>query len=144
LTIDLDATLITDHAGKEGAAGSCKGGYGFDPLHRYLDETGRHSARCCGPGTPAPTRSLSAGSRSKSRFWIPKAQIERLDVIVRADIAGAAHDLTATAARRSTSRPRVRAGPGSRAPIAAVDSTRLTLRTALLTRRINCAIVRLR
>ena len=32
LTIDVDATLITAHSEKEGAAGNYKGGYGFHPL----------------------------------------------------------------------------------------------------------------
>jgi Transposase DDE domain group 1 len=39
LTIDVDATLITTHSEKEGAAGNYKGGYGFHPLQAYLDET---------------------------------------------------------------------------------------------------------
>jgi hypothetical protein len=39
LTIDIDATLITAHSDKEGAAGNYKGGYGFHPLHAYADET---------------------------------------------------------------------------------------------------------
>ena len=39
LTIDVDATLITAHSEKERAAGTYKGGYGFDPLQSYLDET---------------------------------------------------------------------------------------------------------
>lgn len=39
LTIDVDATLITSHSEKEGAAGNYKGGYGFHPLHAYADET---------------------------------------------------------------------------------------------------------
>ena len=40
LTIDLDATLITAHSDKEGAAGTFKGGFGFHPLLAYADETG--------------------------------------------------------------------------------------------------------
>src|SRR3954464_853351 len=39
LTIDVDATLITAHSEKEGAAGNYKGGYGFYPLQAYADET---------------------------------------------------------------------------------------------------------
>jgi hypothetical protein len=39
LTIDVDATLITAHSEKEGAAGNYKGGYGFHPLQCYTDET---------------------------------------------------------------------------------------------------------
>ena len=40
LTIDLDATLITSHSDKQGAAGNFKGGYGFHPMLAYGDETG--------------------------------------------------------------------------------------------------------
>src|SRR5438067_7039803 len=39
LTIDVDATLITSHSEKEGAAGNYKGGYGFHPLNAYADQT---------------------------------------------------------------------------------------------------------
>ena len=35
LTIDVDATLITAHSEKEGAAGTYKGGFGFHPLLAY-------------------------------------------------------------------------------------------------------------
>ena len=35
LTIDIDATLITAHSEKEGAAGNYKGGFGFHPLPAY-------------------------------------------------------------------------------------------------------------
>ena len=38
--IDLDATLITSHSEKEGAAGTFKGGFGFHPLLAYCDQTG--------------------------------------------------------------------------------------------------------
>jgi len=39
VTIDLDATLLTSHSDKEGAAGNYKGGYGFHPMLAYCDET---------------------------------------------------------------------------------------------------------
>ena len=32
VVLDIDATLITAHSDKEGAAGTYKGGYGFNPL----------------------------------------------------------------------------------------------------------------
>src|SRR3954462_11076837 len=37
LIIDLDATLVTAHSDKDGAAGTFKGGFGFHPLLAYLD-----------------------------------------------------------------------------------------------------------
>lgn len=35
--MDIDATLVTSHSDKEGAAGNCKGGFGYHPLIAYLD-----------------------------------------------------------------------------------------------------------
>jgi hypothetical protein len=32
ITLDFDATLVTSHSEKEGAAGNFKGGFGFHPL----------------------------------------------------------------------------------------------------------------
>jgi hypothetical protein len=49
LTIDIDATLITSHSNKEGAAGTYKGGYGFHPLHAYADEAREGLAAMLGP-----------------------------------------------------------------------------------------------
>src|SRR5688500_1247709 len=35
--IDLDATLLSAHSDKQGAAGNFKGGFGFHPMLAYLD-----------------------------------------------------------------------------------------------------------
>ena len=40
LILDIDASLLTAHSEKEGAAGNYKGGFGFHPLLCYLAETG--------------------------------------------------------------------------------------------------------
>ncbi|MDP9257368.1 MAG: transposase, partial [Actinomycetota bacterium] len=37
--LDIDATLITAHSDKQGAAGTFKGGYGFNPLVCFEAET---------------------------------------------------------------------------------------------------------
>jgi hypothetical protein len=37
IVIDVDATLITAHSEKDGAAGASKRGFGFHPLLAYLD-----------------------------------------------------------------------------------------------------------
>jgi len=50
VTIDIDATLVTSHSEKEGAAGTFKGGYGFHPLMAYCDETGEALASILRPG----------------------------------------------------------------------------------------------
>src|SRR5699024_11571436 len=41
-TIDLDATLITAHSHKHGAAGTYKGTFGFSPLLGWLDRGDGH------------------------------------------------------------------------------------------------------
>jgi Transposase DDE domain group 1 len=60
VTIDQDATFVTAHSLKEGAAGHYKGGFGFAPLMIYLDESGEALASLLRPGnrgaTTPPTR----------------------------------------------------------------------------------------
>ena len=41
--LDIDATLVTAHSDKEGAAGTYKGGYGFNPLVCFEAETSEGS-----------------------------------------------------------------------------------------------------
>ena len=48
--IDLDATLVTAHSDKEGAAPTYKRGFGFHPLVAYLDATGEALAGRLRPG----------------------------------------------------------------------------------------------
>ena len=59
VTIEVDATLITSHSDKEGAAGTFKGGYGFHPLMAYCEETGEALASILRPATPARTPRLT-------------------------------------------------------------------------------------
>ena len=81
VTIDIDATLITSHSEKEGAAGTFKGGFGFHPLMAYCDETGEALAAILRPGNAgsntAATRSRSSRrrlSRSPADFRISFAR----------------------------------------------------------------------
>jgi hypothetical protein len=53
----VDGTLVDAHSPKQGAAGTSKGGFGFDPLVAYLDRgdgTGEAWRGSCGRATPAP------------------------------------------------------------------------------------------
>src|SRR4051812_32724995 len=50
IVIDIDATLITPHSDKDGAAGTFRGGFGFHPLLAYLDETREALAGVLRPG----------------------------------------------------------------------------------------------
>ena len=94
LTIDVDATLITAHSEKEKAAGNYKGGYGFHPLQVYLDETREALGGLLRPG--------NAGSNTaedhktvidRALAQIPPEYVESLEILIRADSAGATHGL---------------------------------------------------
>jgi hypothetical protein len=94
LTLDVDATLITAHSEKEQAAGNYKGGYGFHPLQVYLDETREALGGLLRPG--------NAGSNTaedhklvldRAIGQIPAEHVESLEILVRADSAGATHGL---------------------------------------------------
>ena len=94
LTLDVDGTLITAHSEKENAAGNYKGGYGFHPLQVYLDETRETLGGLLRPG--------NAGSNTaedhktvidRALAQIPAEYVETLEILVRADSAGATHGL---------------------------------------------------
>jgi Transposase DDE domain group 1 len=94
VTIEVDATLIASHSEKEGAAGTYKGGYGFHPLMAYCDETGEALA--------AILRAGNAGSNTAADHiaviqdalaQVPASLIETIEILVRADSAGATHEV---------------------------------------------------
>jgi hypothetical protein len=94
LTIDVDATLITALSEKEEAAGNYKGGYGFHPLQVYLDETrealgGLLRAGNAGSNTADDHKTVI----DRALAQIPTEYVERLEILVRADSAGATHGL---------------------------------------------------
>jgi hypothetical protein len=94
LTIDIDATLITSHSDKEGAAGNYKGGYGFHPLHAYADETDEALAVMLRPGNAgANTAADHVTVLDRALEQIPAGHIEGIEILVRADRAGATHEL---------------------------------------------------
>jgi hypothetical protein len=89
--IDLDATLITSHSDKDGAAPTYKRGYGFHPLLAFLDCTGEALAGILRPG--------NAGSNTAADhvtvLAMALAQLpidpEVVEVVARADSAGLTH-----------------------------------------------------
>jgi hypothetical protein len=94
LTIDIDATLITAHSEKEGAAGTYKGGYGFHPLDAYVDETHEALGGLLRPGNAgANTAADHEAVLDLALAQIPIAHLERIEILVRADTAGATHGL---------------------------------------------------
>src|ERR687896_788077 len=94
LTIDVDATLICAHSEKEGAAGNYKGGYGFPPLQPYADETRGALGGLLRPGNAgANTAADHLTVLDRALEQIPADHIETIEILVRADSAGATHAL---------------------------------------------------
>lgn len=94
LTIDVDATLITAHSEKEQAAGNYKGGYGFHPLHAYADETREALGGMLRPGNAgANTAADHITVLDRALEQIPSEYVEQIEILVRADSAGATHGL---------------------------------------------------
>ncbi|MGZ6725579.1 MAG: IS1380 family transposase [Solirubrobacteraceae bacterium] len=93
LTIDVDATLITAHSEKEQAAGNYKHGYGFHPLGAYADETREALAMILRPGNAgANTAADHKTVIDLALAQIPAEQIESIEILIRADSAGATHE----------------------------------------------------
>ena len=94
LDIDLDATLIGSHSEKEGAAGNFKGGYGFHPMLAYADQTGEALAGELRPGNAAANTAADQIAVAEHAInQIPEEDIESIEILLRADSAGASHDL---------------------------------------------------
>jgi hypothetical protein len=92
LRIDVDATLITAHSEKEKAAGNYKGGYGFHPMQAYLDETREALGGVLRPGNAGSnTAEDHKAVVDLALAQIPVEYIAELDILVRADSAGATH-----------------------------------------------------
>ncbi len=91
--IDMDATLVTAHSEKEGAAGNFKGGFGFHLLLAYLDNTGEALAGMLRPGNAGSntaTDHLTVLDRALAQ--LPEAHRAKR-TLVRVDGAGYSHAL---------------------------------------------------
>src|SRR3954454_9309357 len=94
IIVDIDATLITSHSDKDGAAGTFKRGFGFHPLLAYLDETREALAGVLRPG--------NAGANTASdQLRVLDLALEQLGqtdasgpIVVRTDSAAATHQFT--------------------------------------------------
>jgi hypothetical protein len=92
LVIDLDATLITAHSDKEGAAATFKKGYGFHPLGAWLANTAESLAMLLRPGNAGSnTFADHLAVLTAALRQIPSRMRSRL--LVRVDGAGASHEL---------------------------------------------------
>jgi Transposase DDE domain group 1 len=94
LILDLDATLVTAHSEKEGAAGTYKHGFGFHPLLCFEATSGEALAGVLRPGnagsnTAADHKEVLARALSQ----LPAGTINS-GTLVRTDSAGATHAFT--------------------------------------------------
>lgn len=89
--IDLDATLITSHSDKAGAAPTYKRGFGFHPLLAFLDGTGEALAGVLRPGNAGSNTAadhVSVLTMALAQLPVDPSVVE---VIARADSAGLTH-----------------------------------------------------
>jgi hypothetical protein len=92
VTIDVDATLITCHSEKEQAAGNYKGDYGFHPLNAYREETREALGGILRPGNAGSnTAADHTAVIDRALAQIPAERIASVEILVRADSAGATH-----------------------------------------------------
>jgi Transposase DDE domain group 1 len=94
ITLDIDASLLTAHSEKQGAAGTYKGGFGFFPLLCYLAETGEPLAGLLRPGNAgANTAADHFEVLQLALEQLPAADLQR-EILARADIGGRTHAFT--------------------------------------------------
>ena len=111
LVIDVDATLVTAHSEKEGAAPTFKKGFGHHPLWAFVD----HGPDGTGEPLAALLRPGNAGSNTAAdHITVIRAALRQLPghkpgrrtgrkVLVRVDGAGASHQLLTWLHRRRLS-----------------------------------------
>jgi len=97
ITLDFDAQLLECHTEKEAAAAHRKGGFGFHPLHCFLDETGEHLAGLLRPGNAGSNTAVDhVAVLDAALAQLPASVQDRecddpLPILARADAAGATH-----------------------------------------------------
>jgi hypothetical protein len=95
IVLDIDATLITAHSEKDGAAPTFKRGFGFHPLLAYLDESREALAGLLRPGNAgANTAADHLEVLDLALEQLPRAVVEQAEIVVRTDSAAATHELT--------------------------------------------------
>jgi hypothetical protein len=95
VVIDIDATLITAHSEKEGAAGTFKRGFGFHPLLAYLDGSREALAGVLRPGNAgANTATDHIKIIELALEQLPRRVVEDARIVVRTDSAAATHEFT--------------------------------------------------
>lgn len=92
VVIDLDATLITAHSNKQGAAATFKKGFGFHPLGAWCANTSESLAMLLRPGN-AGSNTISDHIRVLGEAIAQLPVAYRRKILIRVDGAGATHDL---------------------------------------------------
>lgn len=106
VTLDFDAQLLECHTDKEGAGPHRKGGFGFHPLHCFLDETGEHLAALLRPGnaganTAADHIEVLDAALAQLPADVGDRERERpTEILARSDSAGATHAFAAALRER--------------------------------------------
>jgi len=106
ITLDFDAQLLECHTDKEGAGPHRKGGFGFHPLHCFLDETGEHLAALLRPGnagsnTAADHVEVLEAALAQLPADVGDRERERpAEILARSDSAGATHAFAAALRQR--------------------------------------------
>jgi hypothetical protein len=97
LLLDVDATLVTAHSDKQGAAGTYKRGFGFYPLLCCLDRQGGTGEALAGILRPGNAGSNTVADHIEvvglALAQLPAAAADQ-PIVVRADSAGATHGFT--------------------------------------------------
>ena len=92
LVIDMDATLVTAHSDKEGAAPTWKKGYGFHPLAAWCSNTRECLAMLLRPGNAGSNTFTDHRDVLAAAIRQVPARFRR-KILVRVDGAGASHEL---------------------------------------------------
>ena len=92
IVLDVDATLVTAHSDKEQARPTFKGGFGFHPIAVWCDNTSEMLAVTLRPGNAgANTAADHIEILGRAIAQVPRSH--RKNLLVRADGAGASHEL---------------------------------------------------
>lgn len=118
--LDLDATLVTAHSDKEGAAPTYKGGFGFHPLLCYLDGTGEALSGMlregnAGSGTAADHIWVLDRALRQLPVWEGDRPREGTEIVARGDSAAGSHEFARACRERGV---RFSVGLGLRAEVA--------------------------
>lgn len=96
ITLDFDAQLLECHTEKEGAGPHRKGGFGFHPLHCFVDETGEHLAALLRPGNAGSnTAADHVAVLDDALAQLPDepdgGERPEFSILARSDAAGSTH-----------------------------------------------------